>query len=179
MSMTNTTGVDIAKYPIGKFDMTAERTAASRAQAISDNEQLPGRMRAAVRQLEPSLIDRPYREGGWTVRQLVHHVADSHMNGYIRLKFALTEDNPELRGYQEALWAELPDSRGDIETSLGILDGVHVRWTALWRGMAPEQFARTFQHSQYGPFSLDKLAHLYGWHSRHHVAHIIGAANRR
>src|SRR5512133_1640002 len=120
MDMTQTSDIDRARYPIGPFDMKAERTAASRAQAIDDIEQLPSRIRAAVGQLDPALIDRPYREGGWTVRQLVHHVADSHMNGYIRLKFALTEDNPELRGYQEALWAELPDSRGELETSLGI-----------------------------------------------------------
>lgn len=178
--MTNTTtDVDRAKYPIGPFDMKGQWSEATRADAINDIEQLPARIRAALRELGPSLIDAPYREGGWTVRQLVHHVADSHTNGYIRLKFTLTEENPALPGYQEGTWAELPDSLGDIEPSLRMLDGVHVRWTALWRAMKPGQFARTFQHSQYGPFTLDKLLHLYGWHSRHHVAHIKHAANRR
>jgi hypothetical protein len=173
--MTNPSStIDPAKYPIGKFDLRGEFTDATRAAAIADIEQLPARIRAAVGALGPSRIDTPYREGGWTVRQLVHHVADSHMNGYIRLKYALTEDNPPIRGYQEALWAQLPDSRGDIETSLGILDGVHVRWTALWRSLSPAEFARTFQHSEYGTLSLTQLVHLYGWHSRHHVAHITG-----
>ncbi|HEX6973210.1 MAG TPA: putative metal-dependent hydrolase [Vicinamibacterales bacterium] len=178
--MSDTTSdIEQARYPIGRFDMKAERTAATRAQAIVDIEQLPARMRAAVGSLDPAVIDTPYREGGWTIRQLVHHVADSHMNGYIRLKFTLTEDNPALKGYQEALWAELPDSKGEVETSLRILDGVHVRWAALWRSMTPDQFARTFQHSQYGPFTLDALVHLYGWHSRHHVAHITTRLAKR
>ena len=133
MHNITTTTIDRARYPLGPFDWAGEMTDASRADALRDIEQLPARIRSALRDLDSALLDAPYREGGWTVRQLVHHVADSHMNGYIRLKFALTEDNPALKGYEQARWAELPDSQLDIDISLRILDGVHARWAALWR----------------------------------------------
>jgi DinB superfamily len=173
MTMT----VDLS-FPVGRFDRTATWTADSRRKAIEDIAALPGQMRQAVAGLTDAQLDTPYRPGGWTVRQLVHHVADSHMNGYIRLKLALTEDHPTIKPYEQDAWAALPDARLPIAISLSILDAVHARWSVLWRAVTEEQFRRTFMHPDLGPLTIETHAHLYAWHSRHHVAHITALRSR-
>jgi DinB superfamily len=165
-------------YPVGRFDQHAPTTAESRRKASDDIASLPAKMRAAVAGLTDAQLDTPYRPGGWTVRQLVHHVADSHMNGYIRLKLALTEDNPTIKPYEQDKWALLPDSRLPIETSLKILDAVHEGWTTIWQSVTDRQLERTFMHPELGSLTLDTHLHLYGWHSRHHVAHITALRER-
>lgn len=173
MTMT----VDLS-YPVGRFDHQAARTPATRRAAIDDIAALPALLREAVRGLTDAQLDTPYRPGGWTVRQLVHHVADSHMNGYIRTKLALTEDNPTIKPYKQDAWAALADTTLPIDLSLGILDAVHRRWTAVNRSIADADFARTFTHPELGPLTLDRHTHLYGWHSRHHVAHVTSLRRR-
>jgi hypothetical protein len=173
MTMT----VDLS-FPVGRFDPAAQWTTESRRAAIEDIAALPGHMRRAVIGLDDAQLDTPYRPGGWTVRQLVHHVADSHMNGYIRLKLGLTEDNPRIKPYDQDAWATLPDSRLPVAPSLAILDAVHERWSALWRAVTPAQFSRTFTHPEMGPLTLETHLHLYAWHSRHHVAHITSLRAR-
>jgi hypothetical protein len=136
-------------------------------------------MRAAVRTLNEQQLDTPYRPDGWTVRQVVHHVPDSHLNAYIRTKLALTEDNPRITAYDEAAWAELEDSRTTpVETSLTLLDMVHDRWVRVLRVMTPGDFARTLMHPDNGQMTLDHVIALYQWHSQHHVAHITGLRAR-
>jgi hypothetical protein len=130
-------------------------------------------LRRAVNGLSDNQLDTPYRPDGWTVRQVVHHVADSHMNSFIRFRLALTEENPTIKPYAEGLWAELPDAKGPlVEASLCLVDCLHQRWTALLRTLSPEQWTRTFRHPESGVMSLDKALGIYAWHSRHHVAHI-------
>ncbi len=165
-------------YPVGRFDRTAPRSAESRRAAIQDIAALPFKLRSAVNGLTEAQLDTPYRPGGWTVRQLVHHVADSHMNGYIRTKLAITEENPTIKPYEQDLWAALPDTRLPIAISLSILDAVHERWTVINQSLAEPDFARTFVHPELGPLTLDAHTHLYGWHSRHHVAHVTGLRQR-
>jgi hypothetical protein len=140
--------------------------------------ELPMRMRAAVAGLTDAQLETPYRPGGWTVRQVVHHVADSHLHAYIRLKFALTEEQPTIKPYDQDAWAALPDCRLPIEASLALLDGVHARWAALYRSLAPEQFERVFHHPETGLVTVDGQLQLYAWHSRHHVAHITSLRAR-
>jgi hypothetical protein len=137
-------------------------------------------MRAAVAGLTEVQLDTPYRDGGWTVRQVVHHVADSHMNGFIRVKLALTEQDPTIKPYDENSWARLADMRLPVDVSLGLLAAVHARWTAIYEAMTPDQFARTFVHPELGErLTLDRHVQLYGWHSRHHVAHITELRRRQ
>ena len=159
-------------YPIGRFVRPASSTASERASRLANLAALPADLRGAVRGLSDAQLDTPYRPGGWTVRQLVHHVADSHLNGYARVKLALTEENPVIKPYDEAAWAELPDSKLPIALSLGILDGVHARLDALLRSLTTEQFARPFLHPAGGPQTIDSWCALYDWHSRHHTAHV-------
>ena len=173
MTMT----IDLS-YPVGRFDHQAPRTAATRRAAVDDIAALPARMREAIRGLTDAQLDTPYRPGGWSVRKLVHHVADSHMNGYIRTKLALTEENPTIKPYDQDAWSGLPDSRLPIDGSLAILDAVHERWTAVNRSLTDADVARTFVHPDLGQLTLDRHLHLYGWHSRHHVAHITGLRQR-
>lgn len=158
----------------------ASSTDEMRSAALEHIAALPARMREAVDGLTDAQLDTPYRPGGWTVRQVVHHVPDSHMHAYIRLKLALTEDTPTIKPYDEKTWAELADSRLPIENSLGLLDAVHARWVTLFRAMKPADFARTFHHPEYpdGPRTLDWLHQAYAWHSRHHVAHINSLRQR-
>lgn len=139
----------------------------------------PLRMREAVRGLSPVQLDTPYREGGWTVRQVVHHVPDSHINAYVRLKLALTEDAPTIKPYDEGAWAQLPDSRVTaVEVSLALLDSLHARWTDLLRAMSDSDFQRQLLHPDHGLMTLDWLVAMYAWHSRHHVAHITSLRER-
>ena len=167
-------------YPIGKFAPIAPSSAEVRRAAIDDIAALPRTMRDAVAGLGDAQLDTPYRPGGWTVRQLVHHVADSHMNGLIRLKLALTEDNPTIKPYDEKTWASLADARMPIAVSLAILDNLHARWDAVNRSLTPADFLRTFYHPEMQQtLTIDAQVQLYGWHSRHHVAHITSLRLRQ
>ena len=165
-------------FPIGRFDRHQPIAPAMRAPAMATISDLPRHIRAATAGLNDAQLDTPYRPGGWTVRQLVHHVADSHMNGYVRAKLALTEDNPTIKPYEQDEWARLADMRLPIDVSLSLLDGIHLRWAMVWKAMAAEQFSRTFQHPELGPLTLDTHLQLYAWHSRHHVAHITALRQR-
>ena len=160
------------RYPIGQFQMPKEVTPARRQQAIDQIASTPAKLRAAVKGLNNAQLDTPYREGGWTVRQVVHHVPDSHMNAYIRLRLALTEDKPTIKPYEEARWAELADSKLPVEVSQTLLDSVHARWDSVWRSMKPEHFARTLIHPDHGERTVDWLLFVYEWHGKHHTAHI-------
>jgi hypothetical protein len=166
------------RYPVGEFAMPATVTAAMRTEAIAAIAELPAKMREAVRGLSDAQLDTPYRPGGWTVRQVVHHVPDSHMNAFVRLKLALTEDNPTVKPYDEKAFADLPDQRLPIEPSLSLLDGLHARWVTVLRALTPEQFVRPLYHPEIGPITIDYLVQTYGWHSRHHVAHITRLRER-
>ena len=167
------------RYPIGKFSYSAPPTAEQKKQYLDDIEQTPARYRAAVRGLSQAQLDTPYRDGGWTVRQLSHHVPESHMNAYIRFKLALTEDEPTIKPYEEQLWSELPDvPHVPIEVSLALLDALHIRFVALLRTMKAEDWKRTFRHPQLGIVPLEKNLALYAWHGRHHVAHITELRKR-
>lgn len=169
--MTNAAAVD-PRYPEGKFSNPDSVTAQQRKQFIEEIAQTPAKLRAAVNGLNDTQLDTPYRDGGWTPRQVVHHVADSHMNAYIRFKLALTEDNPTIKPYAEDRWAELADSSLPLEPSLGIIDQVHHRWVTLMRAMQERDWARTFNHPEHGTRRLDQVLALYDWHGRHHVAHV-------
>ncbi|MFN7996808.1 MAG: putative metal-dependent hydrolase [Bryobacteraceae bacterium] len=167
------------RYPIGRFEYKNENTEGQRRELIGRIEQTPDRLRAAVAGLNAKQIETPYRPAGWTVRQLVHHVADSHMNSFVRFRLALTEDNPAIKGYDQDRWAQLADSRMQpVGVSLDLLDALHRRWTALLRSMAPAEFARTFQHSELGPVTLDRTLALYAWHGDHHTAHVTSLRER-
>ncbi len=169
--MTPTAEAPDLRFPIGKRVPRDSHTAASRAAALATVRDTPAKIRAAVNGLTDSQMDTPYRPGGWTVRQLVHHMADSHMNAYIRTRLALTEDNPPIKPYDEAAWAELADKSCPIEPSLNIIDAVHLRWMAIFNSMTPEQFARTMFHPEHGKISIDALVEIYAWHGPHHTAH--------
>lgn len=173
---TPTSDLEALRYPIGHFHADAVIT--TRAEQIETIRRLPARLREAVHDLTGSQFDTPYREGGWTVRQLVHHIADSHANAYIRLKLALTETNPTIKPYDEAAWAALPDSRLPIELSLGIVDGIHARMTALLKSLSEDDFQKTFLHPERGPMTVAGLLAHYEWHALHHTAHITGLRKR-
>jgi hypothetical protein len=171
--------MDDPRYPIGPFAPVLPGTAALRADAIADIAALPARIRSAVTGLTGAQLDTPYRDGGWTVRQVVHHVADSHMNGFMRVKLALTEDNPTIKPYDEKSWALLADMRLGVEVSLGLIDALHGRWVEVYRAMTPGQFERTFVHPEFGNTqTLDRHVQTYAWHGRHHVAHITELRRR-
>jgi uncharacterized damage-inducible protein DinB len=172
MSQTNELIANDPRYPIGRFTPPDDITSEDRRDAILTISEMPEQLREAVRSLSEEQIDTPYREGGWTVRQVVHHVADSHMAAFHRVCRALTEDQPEIPGYDEAAFAELPDHEMPIQWSLDLLDGVHGRWVALLNSMDGAQWKRTWNHSENGVQRLDVVTLQYAWHSRHHVAHI-------
>jgi len=168
------------RYPIGKFQQPLESTPELRQQAIEIISDTPARLRSAVDGLSPVQLDTPYRDGGWTVRQVVHHVPDSHINAYIRLWLALTEEQPTIKPYDEDAWAQLSDAKtGPIEMSLTLLDAVHDRWVRLLRALAADQFGRVFVHPDHGPRTVDWLVFLYAWHGRHHIAHITELRKQR
>jgi len=161
------------RFPIGKFEWPAASTPVDRATWIRTLEELPAKFRKAAEGLTPEQLDTPYREGGWTVRQLIHHVPDSHMNSYVRFKLALTENEPTIKAYDEAAWAQLPDSSDvPMETSLCLLSCLHERWVAVLKGMSEADWLRNIVHPELGKVRLDSLLALYDWHSRHHTAHI-------
>src|SRR5437016_9358979 len=168
------------RYPIGNFEMPRQITTALRQQAMDEIAALPAKMRAAVKGLNEAQLDTPYRADGWTVRQVLHHVPDSHLNAYMRLKLALTEDSPTIKPYEEARWAELADSRDTpIEVSLNLLESLHTRWVTLLHSLRDEDYARTFTHPDHGKMTVDWLLQLYAWHSRHHVGHVTSLRARK
>jgi hypothetical protein len=166
------TDLEKLRYPIGHFAAAAASTQPARASHIDTLRQLPDRLRAAVHGLGDRQLDTPYRDGGWTVRQVIHHVADSHMNSYVRFKLALTEDWPTIKPYDECAWADLPDSRQPIELSLVLIASLHERWVALLEAMSEADYRRGFNHPERGRQDLGTTLALYDWHSRHHTAHI-------
>lgn len=167
------------RYPIGTFQSPSLIDQAQRSQWIGVLRELPPQLRKVVESFTEEQLNTPYREAGWTVRQVVHHVPDSHLNSYTRFRLALTEDNPTIRPYDEARWAELSDARtGPIEPSLQLLEGLHDRWAALLESLTEADFARTFYHPELKSVRLDKALGLYAWHSRHHLAQITGLRDR-
>jgi uncharacterized damage-inducible protein DinB len=167
------------RYPIGKFEFVSTLTPDQRLADIDAIAEVPARLRSAVAGLSPTQLDTPYRPGGWTVRQLVHHIGDSHMNALTRFKLALTEDEPAIKTYEENLWAELADSKiPPIEPSLALIDNLHTRWVILLRSLTPQQFPRKFRHPGWGSQTVDFLLAQYAWHGKHHVAHITSLRRR-
>ena len=179
MSTTTAKAADDVRYPVGKFAFSGELSDADRVRFLDEIAQTPARMRAAVKGLSPQQLDMPYREGGWTVRQVVHHVPDSHLNAYIRFKLALTEDQPTIKPYKEDLWAELSDSKDTpIEVSLTLLESLHDRWVRLLRALSAADLKRTINHPELGIVAMDRYLAMYAWHGRHHVAHITSLRER-
>lgn len=172
------------QFPIGEFTWNRSgegllATEAERQQWLDEVEETPARLRAAVAGLTETQLDTPYRPGGWTVRQVVHHLADSHLNSYVRFRLALTEDEPVVKTYEQELWANLDDARSaPAELSLTLLDNLHQRWMMLLRSLKPEDFLRAFKHPELGRVTLEKSLAHYAWHGRHHVAHITALRQR-
>jgi hypothetical protein len=161
------------RYPVGAFSAPAHLDSTDRVAAIRMLAEAPALFRLAVAGLDDAQLDTPYRPGGWTCRQVVHHVADSHMNAYLRTKFALAEDNPTIKPYAEAVWAELADARGaPVALSLDLIEALHSRWVICLRAIGEDGWKRTLLHPDRGPMTLDDLVALYEWHSRHHLGHI-------
>jgi len=167
------------RYPIGPFNLKNTPGDEEIRIAIDAISEAPAKLRAAVECLIPEQLDTPYRPGGWTVRQVAHHVPDSHLNSYCRFKLALTEDEPTIKGYHEDRWAELEDSRAaPVEVSLALLESLHKRWVTLLKSLEPADFQRMFRHPELGLVTLAQNACLYAWHGRHHVAHITSLRER-
>jgi uncharacterized damage-inducible protein DinB len=172
------TELDDLRYPIGHFAPPASNTPDIRKAHMQTLRLLPERLRAAVAGLKDAQLDTPYREGGWTIRQVVHHVGDSHANAYVRFKLALTEDWPTIKPYDEAAWAKLPDSRLPIDGSLKLIEALHGRWVAILESMTEDDFRKGYNHPEEGRVDLAKVLAMYEWHSRHHTAHITGLRAR-
>lgn len=160
------------QYPIGPFAYAGPHTATERDALIARIESLPARLRIVAGWLSERHLDTPYRDGGWTARQVVHHIADSHMHSLLRFKFALAADGAAIVSYPEQLWAELPDYRSPIDTALAVIDAVHAKWIVVLRAMQPADFARAFRHPENGLVTLDKALAIYAWHGDHHMAHV-------
>ncbi|MDH3272045.1 MAG: putative metal-dependent hydrolase [Gemmatimonadota bacterium] len=168
------------RYPTGPFKSAGRPlTAEERARHIDSIAAFPAHMRKSVADLSDEQLDTPYREGGWTVRQLVHHTMDSHMNAYLRFKLAVTEDHPTLVTYDQDAWATLPDVRDPIDGTLDVLSGLHDRWATFLRALEPAAFARTAHHPEVGDITVDTLLEIYGWHGPHHVAHVTTLRARK
>jgi hypothetical protein len=167
------------QYPIGKFSFQAPLTEDDKQKCLDDISHAPANLRAAVSGLSEDQLDTPYRPAGWSVRQVVHHVPDSHMNAYVRFKLALTEEEPTIKPYAEDRWAVLADTRTTpIEVSLMLLESLHTRWMRLLGSLAAADWKRTFRHPDLGVMNLEKTLALYAWHGRHHVAHITSLRKR-
>jgi hypothetical protein len=166
------------RYPIGRFSFDGDITSHIIEGWISDIENLPKWLKEAIIDLENMQLDTPYRSGGWTVRQVVHHLADSHLNAYVRFKLALTEDKPVIKPYDEGKWAELPDSRLPIHVSLNLLESLHIRLVTLLRSLSPSDLEKTFIHPESGEVTVGKNIGIYAWHGKHHLAHITSLRNR-
>jgi uncharacterized damage-inducible protein DinB len=171
--------MDDLRFPVGKFHYDGPPSEAQKQTFLNEVAQTPAHLRAAVKGLSDAQLDTPYRDGGWTIRQVVHHLPDSHMNSYVRFKLALTEDEPTIKTYAEDRWAELPDTKATpVEVSLALLDSLHERWMRLLRSLTAEEWKRTFLHPALGPMTLEKTLAVYAWHGRHHVAHITELRKR-
>lgn len=167
------TELDTLRFPTGRFQPQKDLTAEDRDELITALAHFPADLRFLVESISEKQLDTPYREGGWTIRQVVHHIPDSHMQGYARFKLALTENNPTIKTYEEASWAELEDARtAPVSVSLDLLEALHARWALLLRGMSPEEFARTIRHPELGEVTLATNLQLYVWHGRHHLGHV-------
>lgn len=167
------------RYPIGKFTWSGSNTPQQRAHFVEEIAATPQRLRSAVAGLSAEQLDTPYREGGWTVRQVVHHLPDSHMNSYVRFKLALTENEPTIKPFDEAHWAQLIDARtAPIDASLNLLEGLHQRWSILLRSLGEDDVARKFNHPELGIVTIDQYIALYAWHGAHHVGHITALRQR-
>jgi uncharacterized damage-inducible protein DinB len=168
------------RYPVGKWSPSKVIDGATRQRLIAEIEALPAQLGAAVAGLGDERLDTPYRTDGWTPRQIVNHVMDSHLNAYIRFKLAFTEDTPTIKPYNEQTWAETEDGRtAAVSVSLPVIDGLHRRWVQFLRSLEPAAFARTLVHPERGPMTLDDLLQLYAWHGRHHTAHITELKTRQ
>ena len=172
------TELDDLRYPIGRLDLPVTSPPDIRKEHIHTLSELPELLWSAVAGLNETQLSTPYREGGWTVRQVVHHIADSHAQAYIRFKTALTEDWPTVKVYDEAAWAKLPDSRLPVGGSLALIEALHGRWVALLEQLSEEDFHKGFNHPERGRVDLAKVLAMYAWHSRHHTAHITGLRKR-
>jgi hypothetical protein len=167
------------RYPVGKFHYDGPFSEQEKQAALDEIANTPENLRAAIKGLSEAQLDTPYRPGGWTVRQVVHHVPDSHLNSYVRFKLALTEDEPTIKPYAEDRWAELADTKSTpVEVSLTMLESLHDRWVRLLRSLSPEEWKRTFRHPDLGAMTLEKSLALYAWHGRHHVSHITSLRDR-
>jgi len=167
------------RYPIGPFQLQFESTPEGRREFLVHLAEAPKRLQASVDGLSAEQLDTPYRPEGWTVRQVVHHLADAHLNWYVRTKLALTEDNPTIKPYNEARWAELPDARhSSVEPSLLLLDGLHERWVLLFESLSPADWSREFIHPERGVLTLDDTLPMHAWHGRHHTAQITELRKR-
>lgn len=168
------------RYPIGKFKYVESNSPQQRSSRIVAVENTPASLRAAVQGLDDHQLDTAYRPGGWSVRQVVHHVADSHVNSYCRFRLAITENTPTIKPYDEAKWAELPDARSlPVQVSLDLLDNLHTRWVHLLRTISEADFKRELSHPENGLMNLDRMLALYAWHGDHHVAHITNLRKRQ
>lgn len=166
------------RYPIGKFKYKVEPTTEVLERWIKEIEELPFQLKEAVEGLRDEQLDTAYRSEGWTIRQVVHHIADSHLNSYTRFKLALTENNPTIKLYEEGKWAELPDSKLPVDVSLKLIEALHSRWVCLLRTMKSDELGKTFQHPESGVVKLGINIGIYAWHGRHHVAHITSLRDR-
>lgn len=167
------------RYPVGTFMLDKRPTPSKRRRWIGQIAAVPREVKKAVRRLTPAQLNAPYRKGGWTRRQVVHHMVDSHLNAYVRLKLALTERHPTIKPYDQERWAHLADAQtAPVESSLKMLEGLHHRWVHLLRAMKPSDFRRTFHHPESGKKNLDWLVQLYAWHGRHHTAHLSSLKRR-
>lgn len=171
---------DDPRYPIGKFKSQGPLSEEQRAEMIGEIERTPAALRSAIEGLSEEQLDTPYRDGGWTVRQVIHHLPDSHMNAYVRFKLALTEDEPTIKPCAEDRWAKTAENHSTpVEVSLALLDSLHQRWVFLLRSLAPEDWKRGFRHPEFEkPVSLEKNLAIYSWHGKHHVAHITELRKR-
>ncbi|WP_026581317.1 YfiT family bacillithiol transferase [Bacillus sp. J33] len=166
------------RYPIGKFNYDGEPTAELLERWIKEIEELPFELKEAVKGLNDEQLDTAYRSDGWTIRQVVHHIADSHLNSYTRFKLALTENTPSIKLYEEGKWAELPDSKLPVDVSLKLIESLHSRWVFLLRSLKQDELAKTFQHPESGVVKLSINIGIYAWHGLHHVAHITSLRDR-
>jgi len=171
--------METLRFPIGRFEADPQPTRAKHKGWIDHIGAVPGELRALVQDLSERQLDTPYRPDGWTVRQLVHHLADSHLNAYVRTKLALTEDEPTIKPYDQASWAELPDaSAAPIESSMSLLEALHSRWVVALRAMDGEAFKRTLNHPEHGVITISWIVQSYAWHGRHHIAHVNALRNK-
>lgn len=179
-STADITAGDELRYPVGRYRSPAKPDANLRSEWIQEIERLPQNLRRATDGLDDRQLDTPYRPGGWTVRQVAHHLADSHLNSYTRFRLAVTEDNPRIKTYEEAAWAELADAKSaPIDLSLTLLEALHARWVLLLLSFSEVQWTRRIVHPEWGELNVEELLAQYEWHCRHHLAHIAGLRERQ